>query len=152
MNDFKKGNFIHDEEKMEDFYNLTKKEFLASYSYLSEEEYDNTKAIDTAWLEYVKYRSKIIELIVDGRELLNRILQKSPIIVDTILEEFDENLNHERSFLTPTFIKKIESDGYFVGSVALEDNIFYGEDFDYQLNQLTIESLLRILDRYKIAY
>ena len=132
MNDSKNGNFIHDEEKMEDFYNLTKKEFLASYSYLSEEEYDNTKAIESAWLEYVKYRSKIIELIVNGRELLNRILQKQPMIVDTILEEFDENLNHERSFLTPTFIKKIESDGYFVGSVALEDNIFYGEDFDYR--------------------
>lgn len=152
MNDFKKGNFVNDAEKMRDFHRLTKEEFLQSYSYLTEEEYDNTKAIESAWLEYVKYRSKIIELIVNGRELLNRILQKQPMIVDTILEEFDENLNHERSFLTPTFIKEIKSDGYFVGSVALEDNIFYGEDFDYQLNQLTIESLLRILDRYKIAY
>jgi hypothetical protein len=36
------ANFIDDEEKMRDFYELTKEEFLFSYSYLTEEEYDNT--------------------------------------------------------------------------------------------------------------
>lgn len=40
--DFTSANFIDDEEKMKDFYELTKEEFLASYSYLTEEEYDNT--------------------------------------------------------------------------------------------------------------
>lgn len=38
-------NFTHfadDEEKMIDFYTLTKEEFLTSYSYLTEEEYDMT--------------------------------------------------------------------------------------------------------------
>lgn len=35
-------NFIDDEEKMVDFYELSKEEFLFSYSYLTEEEYDNT--------------------------------------------------------------------------------------------------------------
>jgi hypothetical protein len=35
-------NFVDDEEKMRDFYELTKDEFLASYSYLTEAEYDNT--------------------------------------------------------------------------------------------------------------
>ena len=35
-------NFLKDEEKMADFRILTKAEFLNSYSYLSEEEYDNT--------------------------------------------------------------------------------------------------------------
>lgn len=34
--------FINDEEKMRDFYQLTKKEFLFSYSYLTEAEYDAT--------------------------------------------------------------------------------------------------------------
>ena len=37
------SNFLDDDEKMEDFEILTKKEFLTSYSYLTEEEYDNTK-------------------------------------------------------------------------------------------------------------
>jgi hypothetical protein len=35
-------NFIDDSEKMRDFMKLTKDEFLKSYSYLTEEEYDNT--------------------------------------------------------------------------------------------------------------
>jgi hypothetical protein len=39
---FTEGNFLDDEEKMRDFYELTKEEFLFSYSYLTEEEYDNT--------------------------------------------------------------------------------------------------------------
>jgi len=44
MNTFAAGNFIDDEEKMRDFVSLTKEEFLSSYSYLTEEEYDNTVA------------------------------------------------------------------------------------------------------------
>lgn len=42
---FKNGNFYDDEEKMFDFLILTKEEFLKSYSYLTEEEYDNTMDI-----------------------------------------------------------------------------------------------------------
>lgn len=38
MNDFKKGNFVNDAEKMRDFHRLTKEEFLQSYSYLTEED------------------------------------------------------------------------------------------------------------------
>ena len=34
--------FTDDEEKMVDFFNLSKEEFLLSYSYLTEEEYDLT--------------------------------------------------------------------------------------------------------------
>lgn len=39
---FTDANFLDDKEKMRDFYELTKEEFLLSYSYLTEEEYDNT--------------------------------------------------------------------------------------------------------------
>ena len=39
--------FVDDGEKMRDFFDLTKEEFLESYSYLTEEEYDATA-------EYVK--------------------------------------------------------------------------------------------------
>lgn len=34
--------FVDDGEKMRDFFELTKEEFLESYSYLTEEEYDAT--------------------------------------------------------------------------------------------------------------
>ncbi len=42
---YKNDDFIEDEEKMYDFVRLTKEEFLLSYSYLTEEEYDNTMKI-----------------------------------------------------------------------------------------------------------
>lgn len=48
MNKFK-DNFIWDDEKMLDFINLSKDEFLQSYSYLTEEEYDAT----ANYLEYL---------------------------------------------------------------------------------------------------
>ena len=48
------NNFIDDKDKMFDFIMLTKEEFLASYSYLTEEEYENT-------LQFVK--QKILERI-----------------------------------------------------------------------------------------
>jgi hypothetical protein len=38
-----KTNFLDNDEKMADFKILTKEEFLTSYSYLTEQEYDNTK-------------------------------------------------------------------------------------------------------------
>lgn len=46
--------FIDDNEKMADFFRLTKEEFLSSYSYLEDEAYNST-------LEDVKYRIKKIE-------------------------------------------------------------------------------------------
>lgn len=46
--------FIDDNEKMVDFFKLTKEEFLSSYSYLEEDAYNST-------LEDVKYKIKKIE-------------------------------------------------------------------------------------------
>ena len=47
MKNIKVTPFVDDGEKMRDFFDLTKEEFLESYSYLTEEEYDATA-------EYVK--------------------------------------------------------------------------------------------------
>lgn len=43
MDIFKNADFLNDKEKINDFYILSKEEFLKSYSYLTEQEYDNTK-------------------------------------------------------------------------------------------------------------
>mgnify|MGYP001632675387 CR=1 FL=1 len=51
--------FIDDTEKMKDFQNLTKDEFLKEYSYLSEEEYDNTKKLYDSLLDKVKNYDEI---------------------------------------------------------------------------------------------
>lgn len=56
--DFRKlpiRNFINDAEKMDDFLALTKEEFLNSYSYLTEQEYDNTLKIYEAIHKGVKH-------------------------------------------------------------------------------------------------
>lgn len=42
---YERANFINDMDKMDDFLALTKSEFLSCYSYLTEEEYDNTRRI-----------------------------------------------------------------------------------------------------------
>ena len=44
-NIYKNADFIDDEEKMYDFVRLTKEEFLLSYSYITENEYENTKRL-----------------------------------------------------------------------------------------------------------
>lgn len=47
--DIKNANFLDDIEKMHDFRILTKKQFLQSYSYLTEQEYDNTAKAVNQW-------------------------------------------------------------------------------------------------------
>ena len=43
-------NFIDDKEKINDLFWLTREQFLSSYSYITEEEYDNT--LDKIWEEF----------------------------------------------------------------------------------------------------
>lgn len=42
--------FIDDKEKMKDLFNLSRNDFLKMYSYLKEEEYDNT--LDIMWEKF----------------------------------------------------------------------------------------------------
>lgn len=42
--------FIDDKEKMNDLFNLSRNDFLKMYSYLKEEEYDNT--LDIMWEKF----------------------------------------------------------------------------------------------------
>jgi hypothetical protein len=51
MEKIKYTDFLDDGEKMDDFLSLSKIEFLASYSYLEEEEYELTTQRLTAILE-----------------------------------------------------------------------------------------------------
>lgn len=46
--------FLTDDEKMHDFFRISKEEFLFSYSYLTEEEYDMTVADIKEWLKKVE--------------------------------------------------------------------------------------------------
>lgn len=149
MNDFKKGNFVNDAEKMRDFHRLTKEGFLQSYSYLTEEEYDNTSSIVNANLDYAKLRIRLVNTIISVADVLNPLLENDPIIADSVVTEFSDELNVNRDFIYPIFVKRIDENGYFCGSVTDNDNIFYGEWYDYNLTELTTTGLLRLIDYYK---
>lgn len=68
------NDFTDDKEKMRDFAELTKDEFLRSYSYLTEEEYDATQIIRLSNLlcECVNY----IEEVINDSEESNRVLSR----------------------------------------------------------------------------
>lgn len=61
--------FIDDDEKMRDFFKLSKEEFLSSYSYLKEEDYDETKKIVD--------KSVILELAYKGKDSWKRPVYKT---------------------------------------------------------------------------
>ena len=54
----KNANFLDDIEKMQDFRILTKKQFLQSYSYLTEQEYDNTAKAVQWWVTKIDLKIK----------------------------------------------------------------------------------------------
>lgn len=66
------GDFIDDDEKMVDFRLMSKEAFLESYSYITEEEYENTRLLYNAdWAPY--YKSRFEETIEENRRLKNAI-------------------------------------------------------------------------------
>lgn len=68
--------FLSDEDKMRDFKELTKEEFLQSYSYLTEEEYDATAK---------EVAQKIADFYKEHTD------EPAPPTVDLILEEMEKN-------------------------------------------------------------
>lgn len=91
-------NFIDDKEKMNDFKNLSKNEFLKSYSYLTEEEYDNTKTIYNSLLDKVKSydetKIKQEELQTKLNKIENQILNMIPSNISK--ENFSNLINEIR--------------------------------------------------------
>lgn len=74
--------FIDDAEKIKDFVTLTKDEFLKSYSYLSAQEYNDTKKLYGTLLnkvqEYAKIKIKQEELQIKLKNLKNEICNILP--------------------------------------------------------------------------
>ena len=92
-NEYADANFINDKEKMRDFKELSKEEFLSSYSYLTKQEYDNT-----------------------AREMLKKLYERLKQIDDELTLEYEDgetcwaaNLEAEYE-QTEELICKIESE------------------------------------------
>lgn len=110
-NDFSKDNFINDDEKMRDFFIMNKKSFLASYSYLTEAEYDNTLKIlcKTDPLEICRRfynlgqndpkikTEDVPELVGQVIDTFEDFLDKRGIIIPNKERDENENLDPENS-------------------------------------------------------
>lgn len=96
-----KANFITDAEKMRDFKVLTKDEFLQSYSYLTEAEYDETERLYNKSVEGLAQR--LCDLIdpwdCEYRTIDDFIidLQDDPLgIIEYLLDKIQEGANDEK--------------------------------------------------------
>lgn len=77
--DFTKGNFYDDYEKMRDFRHLTKAEFLQSYSYLTEEEYENTLEL------YNRDRTNLMQHYLK----ISDVIDELDVTYGILLKEYD---------------------------------------------------------------
>lgn len=86
--------FIDDMEKMRDFFKCTKQEFLDSYSYLTEEEYNNTNK---------KVGSLLIENKVTDEEykIIQKLAKNEPVEVFSVLT--DNNPDEPFGFFFDTY-------------------------------------------------
>ena len=85
-------NFIDDDEKMADFRTMSKEAFLESYSYLTEEEYENTKLLyDAYWGPF--YRSRFEELSVQYQKLKNAIQRMRDVTVVRVGNSVYKDIN-----------------------------------------------------------
>ncbi len=71
--------FISDTEKMVDFFEITKREFLKSYSYITEKEYEDTKKEALLKSGYPNAESVLENKSVDGI-MIGKIIQSIMIV------------------------------------------------------------------------
>ena len=83
--------FIDDNEKMRDFFILTKKEFLDSYSYLTEEEYDETmQAVNNMTIKVSDVYELIGRFMDEFEDYLDKKSVDSTASVHLRGEEYDD--------------------------------------------------------------
>ena len=96
-----KPNFVWDKDKMIDYRDLSKEEFLKSYSYLTEEEYDNTTEILTP--DMCKIINELLNSSIPyGKvtvEIMDDCTDAYAIYVDGLLYEASLNYYEVRSRL-----------------------------------------------------
>lgn len=80
-----KISFESDDEKMIDFFNLDKDDFLESYSYLTEEEYEATKEYINN--HYGEYREKLVNGAIES---LKGSMEYNGIPYDELKENADK--------------------------------------------------------------
>jgi len=95
VNEWKeKPNFINDKEKMRDYLILSKEEFLKSYSYLTDEEYESTREelqVNEDWRMIFNNGMLEIDTDIYGEENLKYLIE-----LDNLLLQLKDLVNEER--------------------------------------------------------
>jgi hypothetical protein len=90
--DFSEGDFLNDKEKMRDFAKLTKEDFMFTYSYLTEAEYDNTARLAGVTMADVSVsRTLTVEQAEEAAREILRPVEGAPM---GVYDAFREYTNH----------------------------------------------------------
>jgi len=127
--------FTTDWEKMRDYFQISKEEFLASYSYVSEAEYDATKKI-------VEKKDVLDKDLSDG-EILDIIFSKFKFVDDKVNDPTEQLMS---KIDTAMNYKKFLADVLYQDALAmfrseLQDVSFFQEETtdSWTLEQLQIQ-------------
>ena len=99
-------NFIDDKEKMLDFAKLSKEEFLKSYSYLSEKEYDETLQV------YTKQKTAVMVEFIDDTNNWNWFDVRVNTTPEKAIIDYLENHGLIEENEKVTFTTEMTEDGY----------------------------------------
>lgn len=150
----KTTNFINDLEKLLDMKEMTKEDFLASYSYLTEEEYDNTllrvkdrfdgfksykfAALCFSLMDQFIFRLAVSELLAKGYDFFEKLTY------DDIIEHTNGNSFRTKNYAITleTVAKHISRLDHIYLLVYISRNVVYAVDD----NQLSYEEYKRIAE------
>ena len=125
------NNFLDDQEKMHDFFIMDKEAFLASYSYLTEPEYDATANALENVLHLLLEASKKTKPVVTNED--------KPEFIGQIIDTFEDFLD-EKGIVIPNEERDFDEDLDAENSANI-----YGSDYDN-----IASSLIEIMERWHI--
>ncbi|MBR3646425.1 MAG: hypothetical protein IKN54_08395 [Lachnospiraceae bacterium] len=132
------NSFINDIDKMRDFDNMEKKDFLSFYSYLSEEEYDNTRQELLNIGRSGKEQAEYLENQLDYESLLHEVFDSTIETLDPIIDKI--KLWHPEDYGFPKnekthLLVEFHNNEEFVGKTFTEteiENIFLNSNVKFE--------------------
>ncbi len=117
---FEMGNFLSDPEKMYDFKILSKEEFLASYSYLTEAEYDNT--VKEVAIEIHNFYDEFTDEIMEEMSVEDIVAEMENDGVPATLENYIGDIKDwQKSFEGELSHKEIEASNDLLRFLSLPE-------------------------------
>lgn len=163
-------NFLDDKEKMKDFIQMTKEDFLSSYSYLSEQEYEETMVLKTKYdieeflnedmehqnkrIDYILYNPEKNDMYIVASDGIEEMIEFSPYTKKDGHYDFSPVPDWDYNFDYYIFCHLEE--GYKIA--FMKDDVHYGiwnslkdlypEDFEFKKG---VQNYLRYCKENKIT-